>query len=303
MSARIGAALLTVVLTVTPCPASAEPSALVVAAERFAAGEEAFRAGDFVRAGQAFEAAFDADPQPAALWNAARSFDRAGERARAATLYRLYVNMAPSYAPDRDEATRALVELGRRLGKIEIVAPASPALRVDGRPIRGQVVYVSPGTHLIEADFGARTARREVSVDEGSAKSVLIQEPAEPRTEAPPLRPVVPPPAAAPAPARGVTPWVMAPFVGTTVLAGALTIASGADTLIARSDYLDIPEDERTERQYDDGKLKQDRTNVMIGVTAGLAVVTTTVALFAIDWGQGTIIGLSPSGVRAHGWF
>ncbi len=302
MSARLGAILLSLVVVAAPRLASAQPSDPAVAAERFTTGEEAFKAGDFLRAAEAFEAAYTADPQPAALWNAARSFDRAGEHARAATLYQLYVREAPSDAPDRDEATRALVELGRRLGKIEIVAPSSPRLAVDGRPVRGSTVFVNAGTHLVEAEFGAVRARREVSVEEGGTKTVLLEEP---KAAPPPTRPAPPIARAAPEPERrsGVTPWLMAPFLGTTVLAGALTVASGVDTLVARGQYLDIPEDERTQRQYDDGKLKQDRTNVMIGVTAGLALVTTSVALFAIDWGKGTVIGVSPGGVRAHGWF
>ncbi|MBL9022606.1 MAG: tetratricopeptide repeat protein [Myxococcales bacterium] len=302
MSARLGAILLSLVVVAAPRSASAQPGDPAVAAERFTTGEEAFEAGDFLRAAEAFEAAYAADPQPAALWNAARSFDRAGEHARAATLYQLYVREAPSDAPDRDEATRALVELGRRLGKIEIVAPSSPRLAVDGRPVRGSTVFVNAGTHLVEAEFGAARARREVSVEEGSTKTVLLEEPPATPSPAPPVPPVA---RTAPEPERrsGVTPWLMAPFLGTTALAGALTIASGVDTLVARGQYLDIPEDERTQRQYDDGKLKQDRTNVMIGVTAGLALVTTSVALFAIDWGKGTVIGVSPGGVRAHGWF
>lgn len=303
MRARLGATFSFVLLVSLAGSAAAQPADATVAAERFAAGEDAYNRGDYVRAAEAFDAAFAADPQPAALWNAARSWHRAGERARAANLYQRYVGEAPSDAPDRDEATRAMIELGRDLGRVEIVAPGADAVLLDGRPVHGGVVFANPGTHALEATFGGARARREITIEAGSTKTALVEPP--PREKTPPLPAPIPPQPPGPAAEAhgGVTPWVMAPFVGATVLAGALTIASGVDTLVARGQYLDIPEDERTVAQYDDGKFKQDRTNVMIGVTAGLAVVTTAVAVFAIDWGKGTLIGVTPGGLRAHGWF
>jgi tetratricopeptide (TPR) repeat protein len=307
MFARLGAALLITTIFAWSSPVLAEPEAPSQrgAAERFAAGEEAYARGDFVRAGDAFEAAYAADPQPASLWNAARSWHRAGERARAANLYRRYIREAPADAPDRDEATRAMLELVERLGRLEIVAPGAGPLSVDGRPAPADVVFVDPGSHLVETSFGADRVQREVTVQEGAAATVLLEKPkpahAVPSATAPPSQPPV---AEKPAVSKGgVTPWVMAPFVGTTALAAALTLASGVDTLIARSEYLDIPPDERTTRQYDEGKFRQDRTNVLIGVTGGLALVSVAVAVFAIDWGEGTLVGLGPTGVRAYGRF
>jgi hypothetical protein len=304
MSARLGAALCAALLLATAWPAGAQPGAdLAAAAERFAAGEKAYAEGDFVRAAESFEGAYAADPQPAALWNAARSWHRAGEGARAANLYHLYLRETPGGAADRDEATRALVELTKKLGRLEIVAPGASLVEVDQKPARSSSVFVNPGSHLVEATVEGERLRREVSIDEGAAKTVLLERAPSPKPEpraAP--RPVVQPKPAAPGPRDhgGVTPWVLAPFAGATALAGALTIASGVDTQIARSQYLDIPEDERTQAQYDDGKFKQDRTNVLIGVTAGLALVTGAVAIFAIDWGEGTLVGFAPDGVRAH---
>ncbi len=275
------------------------------AAAHFATGEQAYASGDFVRAADAFEAAYAADPQPSSLWNAARSWHRAGEKARAANLYPRYVRDTPGHAADRDEATRALLELGARLGRLELVAPGATELLVDERPITGTTWYVNAGTHLVEAKLAGALVKQEVSVEEGASKTVLLER----RPDAAPPAASSSPPAApaaprtVPAPERapgGVTPWALVPFAGVTALAGALTIASGVDTLVARSEYLDIPEDERTMLQYDDGKLKQDRTNVMIGVTGGLALVTVAVAVFAIDWGEGTLVGVAPNGVRAH---
>ncbi|NUO47338.1 MAG: tetratricopeptide repeat protein, partial [Polyangiaceae bacterium] len=274
-----------------------------VAAERFAAGEKAYADGDFVRAAESFEAAYASDPQPAALWNAARSWHRGGEPARAANLYHLSLRETPGGAADRDEATRALVELTTKLGRLEIVAPGATVVEVDQKATRSSSVFVNPGSHLVEATIEGERVRQEVTIDPGAAKTVLLERTPPPRAEPPPPSPPgAQPKPTAPAPRDhgGVTPWVLAPFAGATALAGALTIASGVDTLIARGQYLDIPEDERTQAQYDDGKFKQDRTNVLIGVTAGLALVTGAVAVFAIDWGEGTLVGFAPDGVRAH---
>ena len=38
--------------------------------------------------------------------------------------------------------------------------------------------------------------------------------------------------------------------------------------------------------KLDEANQAQDRTNILIGVTVGVAVVTTVAALFFTDWGQ-----------------
>jgi tetratricopeptide (TPR) repeat protein len=292
-----------------PSPAAAGPEE---ASRQFDRATAAFDRGDYVTAGEAFESAYAADPQPAALWNAARSWHRAGEQARAANLYRRYLREAPADALDRDAATTSVTDLGARLGRLEIVAPGATELLVDERAATDTTWFVNPGSHLVRARFGALAATRDVSIDAGGTKTVVL----EPPRAAAPAEPVRPKTAAPPSDAagaggrrdepkqdeswRGTSPWVFAAFAGTTALAGAFTIASGIDTLIARSDYLDIPEDERTPNLYDEGKFKQDRTNVLIGVTSGLALVTAVVGIVAIDWGEGTLVGIAPAGAQVR---
>src|SRR5580658_7681957 len=75
------------------------------AGARFEEGTKAFDAGDFRRAAAAFEAAYRLAPNTDVLWNAARAWQRAGEAARAATLYSRYLRDAPPVAPDRGTAT------------------------------------------------------------------------------------------------------------------------------------------------------------------------------------------------------
>ena len=56
-----------------------------------AKGLEAFKAGRFSEAGKAFMEAQALDPSASLLWNAARSFDKAGENAKARSAYAAYV--------------------------------------------------------------------------------------------------------------------------------------------------------------------------------------------------------------------
>lgn len=267
------------------------------AGDRFAEGERAYGAGDFVTAAEAFEAAHALDPQPAALWNAARSWHRAGELARGANRYREYLSLAPSDAPDRDAAIAAQLELGRELGRLELVAPEAQRVAVDDRAARVGTWYVDPGQHRVEAFFGERATASTVVVGKGETQTVVLDAPAPPPAEGPaPTPPTLP----VERETGGLAPGWLIPFVSLTGLSAALTIASGIDVLVARGQFLDIPEPERTQAQWDDGKLKQDRTNVLVGVTAGLAAVSLGVALLGIDWGTGTVIGLGPGGLSTH---
>jgi tetratricopeptide (TPR) repeat protein len=281
-----------------------------VAAKRFDEGERAFARGDYVKAGEAFDAAYEAKPHEAALWNAARSWERAGEIARAANLYRKYLRTAPDDAPDRRRATTALDALAPKVARLEIVAPSLHLIRVDGRAVDDAVVYVVPGTHLVEgsADAAAAGVKREIGAAAGAIVSVVLDPPPAapasesvpssspplaasssappvPSSSAPPVRPLPPPPE----PKRhGVTPWLLTPFVAATAISGTFLIASGIDVLRAKSDYEDLKKGRSAEEQQqliDEGVGKTDRTNVLIGVTGGLALVTGIVALTAIDWG------------------
>jgi hypothetical protein len=77
--------------------------------------------------------------------------------------------------------------------------------------------------------------------------------------------------------AGGLPLWVPLAALGATAVAGALTIWSGVDTLSARDAYVEMP----TEAGYEDGVGLQTRTNVLIGVTVGLAAVTAVLFVFA----------------------
>lgn len=286
----IGAALLLGLPAVT----FAGPPDPQLAEQRFGDGEAAFERGDFVAAGRSFEAAYDADPSPSSLFNAAKSWERAGEAARAANLYHRFLDEAPSDTANRDRATAALAELGQKLGRVELVALAVRALSLDGVPVGQQrSLYVTPGSHLLQAVFDTGKAVKSVTIAAGQSLTVALEpDPPQPKSVEPLVRAPTPPAS------RGATPWLLLPFAVTTALGGALVIWSGADTLYARAQYDSLPDADKA-LTYEQGKFKQDRTNVLIGVTSALAVTTGCLALFAIDWGAGRpVVALGPAEVR-----
>lgn len=294
LAISIGAAI---VLGATPKAAAAAPDP-TTAAQRFSEGEAAFSRGDFSAAGLSFEAAYDADPNPSSLFNAAKSWERASETSRAANLYRRFLDEAPNDTPNRDRATAALNELGGRLGRLSIVAPGVHELRLDNASLGQQrSLYVNPGTHLLDGAFDLGNAGKSVTIEAGQSLTVVLEYEAPKKDTGAPARTPAPPPG------TGATPWLLFPFAIATALGGALVIWSGADTLYARAQYDSLPDNEKV-LTYEQGKFKQDRTNVIVGVTSVLAVTTGCLAVFAIDWGAGhPVVAIGPTEVRLVGSF
>lgn len=274
-------------------PAFATQPDPAFAAQRFAEGEAAFARGDFGAAGQSFEQAYDADPNPSSLFNAAKSWERGKDAVRAANLYRRFLDEAPNDTPNRDRATSALAELSGQLGRLTIVAPDAKVLSLDNVSLgQRRSLYVIPGTHLLDGTFDTGNTGKSVTIEAGQSLTVVLEHQAPTKLPDPIAR------APAPRPTTGATPWLLLPFAVATALGGGLVIWSGADTLYARAQYDSLPDADKA-LTYEQGKFKQDRTNVIIGVTSALAVTTGCLALFAIDWGPGhPVVALGPTEVR-----
>jgi hypothetical protein len=277
---------------------AAEPVGREAATRAFEEAERAFEAGDFVRAGGAFEEAHRALPHPAPLWNAARSWQKAGEIARAATLYARYLREAPPDAPDRDAALSAIALLAPRLGRIEVYAPDVEDLRIDDRPLAEPVVYVNPGTHVLQGRANGRLLRRTEVLEAGSVRSAAL-------VAEPPPAPLSPLPKKAPAPRRPAVmtpkpaptaPWLLPAL---TISGGAATLAmtsatvwSGMDTLAARREFDANP----TQDRLDMGRDKQLRTNALLGVSLGMGALTAAAAsvwIFGASGGGRTQVALA----------
>ncbi|MFO0550079.1 MAG: hypothetical protein U0271_16910 [Polyangiaceae bacterium] len=260
----------------------------------FSKGEEAFARSDFVPAAQAFEEAYRLQPHPIALWNAALSWDRAGEAVRAANLYRRFLREAPTETPNRDLATQALATVSPRVARIEVVVSRASAVHIDGQAVEASdgVVFVSPGDHIVDAVVDGESRVEHVTVEAGQTRTVAFDATPKKTVDPEPVKPVPSPPKRG-----GVHPALFGVAAGLTAVSGALLIWSGLDTLDAYETYVDLSLAQRI-RAYPDDKAKQDRTNALIGTTGGLALATLVIGVFFTDFGGGALVGLGPNEVR-----
>jgi hypothetical protein len=263
----------------TPASPAVSAADKQAATQSFAEGQRAFTQGDFPHAAESFEQAYARAPHHSALWNAARSWQKAGELARAANLYARYLREAPPNAPDRNSASSALQKLATKLARLEIHATGLDEIKVDSEPVISTSVYVTPGSHIIEARSGDRTVRQSQPAEAGAVVAVALVAPPPVASSAPAPLPPPPPPKPAPA-SKGLPPTVV--FIGgalTLVLAG-VTTWSGFDTLSQKSTFDASP----TQSNLDDGHSRQTRTNVLLAVSAGAAVLTGVAAVWLVDW-------------------
>lgn len=253
------------------------------AGQAFTEGQRAYKKGDFRHAGESFEKAYLLYPKLPALWNAARAWQEAGELTRAANLYYKYLSLAPPSAPDRDRAIKSLNQLNEKLSRIEVHGGDFTDVQLDGAPVAGladapdhtMAVYVNPGEHVLTGTKNGEHTRQTTTVAAGAVVSVvLVLE--EKKQQFPP-----PPPVVLETPkSSGLPPWVLLIGGGLTAASLGVTIWSGLDTNSQKSTFDASP----TQQNLDDGRSKEVRTNVLIGVTAGLAVLTGVTAAFLVDW-------------------
>ncbi|HEX7664116.1 MAG TPA: tetratricopeptide repeat protein, partial [Polyangiaceae bacterium] len=264
----------------TPGATSGDPKA---AGAAFMEGQRAYKKGDYRHAADSFEKAYQLYPKLPALWNAARAWQDAGELTRAANLYSKYLSLAPPSAPDRDRAIKALNQLNEKLARADVHARDFQNVQLDGAAIEGLenapdhtlVVYVNPGEHVVTGTKDGTSAKNTASIAPGAIVSMVLS-----------LDEKAPPPPPPPTPVvvddrfHGLPPWVLLIGGGLTAVSLGVTIWSGLDTNSARSDFDASP----TQQKLDDGRGKETRTNVLIGVTAGVAVLTGVTAAFLVDW-------------------
>jgi hypothetical protein len=283
---------------------SAEPSPAQVrsAAEAFDRGREAYKAEEYVEAAEQFESADANAPSPAALELAIRARDKAGQLDRAATLAALALARHPD-DPNIQKVAPAIVQRAKlELFEIDLKCDDPCDVTVAGKIVPGsrateRAVFVSPGTYAVRAGWsGDRSLSKSIEASKGAAGTLEFQ--------APPVA-VAPSPVATPTRApegdkprdqgtpktSGALPatvfWV---GVGLTAVATGVTIWSGLDTQsnpgpdkVREACNATPPTDCNT--LYDQGRSKQTRTNVLLGVTGGLGVATAVIGAFFTDFG------------------
>jgi len=287
--------LLIPVLAFAQAVPTSQTSARAQAAQQFREGTRAFDGGDFAQAADAFEQAYRLAPHVDSLWNAARARERAEDLPRAATLYAKYLREAPPDARDRDLAAAQLARLARRLGRIEVHGSVIEQLSVDERPSEDRIIYVSPGAHVVRAVVAGALVQQTPEVAAGDVVALVFESPS-PSTSPEPQStpPTAQPPPAPPSGRGGASPWLV---VGGGVLTGvavATTTASGISTLSALDAFNAHP----TAANLATGQSMQARTNVLIGLSIGLGVMTTATAIWLVDWRsskrRGVRVGVAP---------
>lgn len=309
-----------VILTSASALAAGGASSVQRAAEHFDEGSRAFQSNRFEQAASHFEAAFSAVPNARALRNAMRARDLADQPARAATLAALGLSRYPEDAETMKTASELLAKHGQALAYFNVRCVSRCLIAANGLMIVGGVdtqhsVYLKPGKVRFIASFEnggeaeqSMVARAGATVDielaperrpadataeTGAPPSALGQLPESKRkskreehSEERALR------APVALSARNDSAWyesrgLFATAMVATAAVGGVTIWSGIDTLNdpgkdgVRAACVglgtDCPE-------YQRGLEKQNRTNILIGATAGAGFVTLLVGSLLTDF-------------------
>jgi tetratricopeptide (TPR) repeat protein len=244
------------------------------AAKAFSDGQAAFEAGDFRRAAGLFETAYATKPHHSALWNAAKSWQRAGEDLTAVNLLERYLKEAPADASNRAEANAALAAIEKRVGRIQLQIVSVSNAALDGNAAKEGLSYVAPGEHVLTADDQGKTVRRVVPVKAGEIVSVTLSHEEEKKPKVIVVEKAVP--------TKPLSPWFV---VGGGVLTAggvAATIYFGLQTLDKKQAFIDAGQHDQ--EQFNEANASQLETNIALGATIGVAVITTAVAIFFVDW-------------------
>jgi hypothetical protein len=302
-----------VLLAAAPALADKVPDAAQVraAAEHFDAGASAFKARSFEDAASHFEAADAAVPTAKTLRAAIRARNEAGQGSRAATLAAQALERYPG-----DEATVKLakdtiaqVEPLVQTLKISCASPCVLAFgthSVPGEANTRWTVYLDPGKVTFAASFfGGASAQHEVNAVAGASRELRFEpqeapskKPATPAVVTPaPVKSAAPekgelPPAEPPEtppdqpPSKGLHPAFFFAGLAATAGVGGVTIWSAVDTATNPGpDYVKQVCAGQGEScpEYQTGRSKQLRTNILIGATAGTAAVSLVLAIFT-NW-------------------
>ncbi|MBX3189366.1 MAG: hypothetical protein KF819_20250 [Labilithrix sp.] len=302
---RSGVLAIGVSLVVVPAPARADepPSAerLKSAAEEFDLGRRAFLAKDFDGAAVHFESAFRDAPRAEALRLAIRARREAKQLARAGTLAAIAADRYPNDPATAQLAKDTLAEARRDLHEYDVDCAPECALAADGRVVSQadalkHRIFLDPGAHELGVSFRQGSVARRVEAKRGGKDALSFEAP-------PPPPPVTEPPGTPPAPKEAVEPARSPKPLGPVVFfaAAGVTVALGAATIVSGVDAKNNPGVDAVRTQcagkdescpaYQDGKAAETRTNVLLGATLGVAVVTGVMGLFFTEWSSSTKAG------------
>lgn len=289
------------------------PAQVKIAAEAFDKGRDAYQAEEYVDAAEQFEKADSNAPSSAAIELAVRARDKAGELDRAATL----LSLALKRHPDDENLQKLWPDILKRatekLFELNVTCDQPCDLTIGGKITYGapdlqRTLYVAPGALTVRAGWSDhRSDSKQVQAEAGGKGDVSFVAPATAASASMAKEPderVTPEPTADPTKDQGSTkkssglpPAVVYVGAGLTAVAGGILTWSGIDTVNnPGADAVQKACDGKGEScpEYQDGLAKQQRTNVLIGVTAGLGAVTIVLAAVATDWSGGKSTEAAP---------
>ena len=268
------------------------------AAAEYDAGRRAFMENKYEEAAIHFENAFHDAPRAEALRNAIRARKDAKQFARAATLAalaeRIYADDTTTMVVVHDTLSDAMPKLER----VSLECSPKCGVAADGRVVSLDdvtrfVFFLDPGPHDVVVSWeGDRTKQIKVDAKAAGHLEWKLEAPVAIVT-APPV--VVPPPiqpTPREEPAAHTKPFGPVIFfigAGLTVAAGALTIVSGIDTVNSPGSSAvqqDCAGQGESCPEYQSGRSKQLRTNILLGATIGLGALTIVDGLFFTQWSK-----------------
>jgi len=264
--------------------ASSPPRATVEdraeAAEAYDHATSAYLSGRYELAAHWFERAYRLVPTSAALLQAVRAHDKAGNSVRAANLA---LQLRDKYASDGRAKKAANAVIGAvRPSNVLVKAECEKecTLELDGVLLQHPTFLATPDVeHSLRATFDVGESSTYVQGSAGEIKKVTLAAPAPPS----------PPP---------IPRWGFFSSLGATIALGAVTVWSGidankgVDTYEAAARTANSPginnggaptPAELAQSLLEDGRKKERRTNILIGVTAGMAATTAVLGVFT-NW-------------------
>ena len=309
---RVASRVALVACTVALCTATAERVALAddkapsgerlkSAAEEYDKGRRAYLANDFEQAAVHFENAYNDAPRAEALRNAIRARTQAKQLSRAATLSALAASLYGTDAATLDLATATLKDARTKLHEVAIACTPECGVAADGRVVslvdaKAFTLFLDPGPHDVVVSWPKDRSRSTHVEARAQGKDSLSLEappvPAQPPPQTPSTAgtsratPLSPPPEPAQKPLGRVPFFIGA---GLTAVGIGATVFSGLDAQnhpgvdAVKRDCVGLGESCPT---YQKGRDAQTRTNIILGVTGGVALATAVIGVFFTQWSQ-----------------
>ena len=160
-----------------PAPATPAGPDTELAKAHFHTGEIYYDRGRFPDAAREFEEAYRLSNRAELLYNMGKSYDGAGDYARALAAYRRWLAQVKEGA-DRPAVSDRVTKLGGLVGHIEIVASVDGAqVELDGNQLGvtplSETLEVNPGAHaVVVTREGYRTFREKLVATPGGERKV-----------------------------------------------------------------------------------------------------------------------------------